>query len=228
MEREHRASTGGCRARGRWRFPGAGYLRESVRRYDGALRQGGPTPASGKSVTHSLPLPIPPCGGRLSRTAATIASVDVEFASLMFAVIAAGIALAMQRRADMKLINSRFDDTNRRIDDTNKGIDDTTKGLTTPTKGSTTRTGGLTTPTKGSTTRTGGLTTPTKGSTTRTGGSKSSSTTRTGGSMHSRVGSGRTVPNWSHSGSTWRSWWAAWTRWREWYPPRFRLSSELW
>ena len=116
MEREHRASTGGCRARGRWRFPGAGYLRESVRRYDGALRQGGPTPASGISVTHSLPLPIPPCGGRLSRTAATIASVDVEFASLMFAVIAVGFALAMQRRADMKLINSRFDDTNRRID----------------------------------------------------------------------------------------------------------------
>ena len=29
----------------------------------------------------------------------------------------------------MKLINSRFDDTNRRIDDTNKGIDDTNKGI---------------------------------------------------------------------------------------------------
>ena len=53
----------------------------------------------------------------------------MEFASLMFAVIAAGIALAMQRRADMKLINSRFNDTNRRIDDTNKGIDDTNRRI---------------------------------------------------------------------------------------------------
>ena len=53
----------------------------------------------------------------------------MEFASLMFAVIAVGIALAMQRRADMKLINSRFDDTNRRIDDTNKGIDDTNRRI---------------------------------------------------------------------------------------------------
>ena len=45
----------------------------------------------------------------------------------MFAVIGVGIALAMQRRADMKLITSRFDDTNRRIenlfDDTNRRID---------------------------------------------------------------------------------------------------------
>ena len=49
----------------------------------------------------------------------------MEFASLMFAVVGVGIALGMQRRADMKLINSRFDDTNRRIDDTNRRIDDT-------------------------------------------------------------------------------------------------------
>ena len=41
----------------------------------------------------------------------------------MFAVVGVGIALAMQRRADMKLITSRFDCTNRRIDDTNRRID---------------------------------------------------------------------------------------------------------
>ena len=53
----------------------------------------------------------------------------MEFASLMFAVIAVGIALAMQRRAEMKLINSRFNDTNSRFDDTNRRIDDTSKRI---------------------------------------------------------------------------------------------------
>ena len=112
-------------------LPGAGRRRKSVGRYDDALRQGGPTPARGKSVAHWLPLPvpIPPRDGRPPETAATIARVDLEFASLMFAVVGVGIALGMQRRADMKLINSRFDDTNRRIDDTNWRIDDTNRRI---------------------------------------------------------------------------------------------------
>ena len=41
----------------------------------------------------------------------------------IFTILAVGIALAVQRRSDMKLIDKRFDESNRRFDDTNKRID---------------------------------------------------------------------------------------------------------
>ena len=74
---------------------------------------------------------------------------DVETVSIAFTIIAAAIALAAQRRADMKLmsrrfddlirhfdkrfddVNKRFDDVNRRIDDVNKRIDNVNKRVAT-------------------------------------------------------------------------------------------------
>ena len=42
----------------------------------------------------------------------------------IFAILAVGIALAVQRRSDMKLIDKRFDDVNRRFDDVNRRFDE--------------------------------------------------------------------------------------------------------
>ena len=47
----------------------------------------------------------------------------METFGLAFTIIAAAIGLAAQRRADMKLINRRFDDVNKRIDDTHRHFD---------------------------------------------------------------------------------------------------------
>ena len=44
--------------------------------------------------------------------------------AIIFTVIAVGVALAAQRRSDMKLMNRRFDDVNRRFDDVNRRFDD--------------------------------------------------------------------------------------------------------
>ena len=38
-------------------------------------------------------------------------------------ILAVGIALAVQRRSDMKLIDKRFDDINKRIDESNRRFD---------------------------------------------------------------------------------------------------------
>ena len=38
-------------------------------------------------------------------------------------ILAVGIALAVQRRSDMKLIDRRFDDINKRFDESNRRID---------------------------------------------------------------------------------------------------------
>ena len=55
----------------------------------------------------------------------------MEFVGLVVTVIGAAIALAAQRRADMQLINRRFDDTQRhidkRFDDVNKHFDNVNK-----------------------------------------------------------------------------------------------------
>ena len=48
---------------------------------------------------------------------------DVETVGLAFTIIAAAIALAAQRRADMKLMNRRFDNVNKRFDDTHGHFD---------------------------------------------------------------------------------------------------------
>ena len=47
----------------------------------------------------------------------------METLGLAFTIIAVAIALAAQRRADMKLMNRRFDDVNKRFDDTHRHFD---------------------------------------------------------------------------------------------------------
>ena len=60
---------------------------------------------------------------------------DVETLSLAFTIIAAAIALAAQRRADMKLMSRRFDDVirhfDKRFDDVNRRIDNVNKRIDT-------------------------------------------------------------------------------------------------
>ena len=77
----------------------------------------------------NLAAPSPPLARVHEFLRCMLTDVGVETVALILTIITTGIALAVQRRWDMKLMNRRFDDVNKRFGDVDKRFDDVNKRL---------------------------------------------------------------------------------------------------